>query len=524
MKVRLWKSLAAGLPALLFAACNATGPTDPMDETAEEVESTEEAITEASASAGDEESSYYCPSYCEPKAKIVIEPDGVNEVGRPHEIRAKVFSKCGGDFEPVEDALVKFKLAEGSAGELSSMTCTTNEYGKCKVTLTSDEVGTSIVKAETTVQVRGTDITVKTDGVHPNSDPIKKRWVDAFVEISPEYAENEVGEEHDFIVTCTAVQPEYMHDPTFVIEPRVEPPPDYLDKSDCVVPTVVDNVARCRIRIRNDDPGTFTANAQCTVTMSDDIHGEYYSATVIRDTDGPMTPSGLENSGPATKVYVGAGSLEWKKVDEYHNLLGGATFKACRVEDRYGDYITPECITVEDNGPYDRDPAYGKFLLTGLDFGTWKVFEIEAPDGYTFDPNDKRHAELTLACPEADLGKFVNFPEEVTGDEGCTPGYWKNHLDSWPIDPYTKVSTVFPGVTGAQGNQTLIQALRTGGGGSIAFLRQAVAAYLNAVSQGVDYALTSTQVKQIVQTAFATGDFSTKSLLEDANEAGCPLN
>jgi hypothetical protein len=116
-------------------------------------------------------------------------------------------------------------------------------------------------------------------------------------------------------------------------------------------------------------------------------------------------------------------------------------------------------------------------------------------------------------------------PPDEPGAEGCTPGYWKNHLTAWEDTSYSpddSFSTVF-GVT-ATGNPTLLQALNEGGGGEEALFRHATAGLLNASIAGVDYAYTVAEVIQIVQNAYATGDFETaKNLLEAENERGCTL-
>jgi hypothetical protein len=79
---------------------------------------------------------------------------------------------------------------------------------------------------------------------------------------------------------------------------------------------------------------------------------------------------------------------------------------------------------------------------------------------------------------------------EAVGNQGCTPGYWKNHTDSWPPTGYSttqKIKGVFseatfwPGV----GNATLLDALSFAGGSGTEgaaeiLLRAAVAALLNA--------------------------------------------
>jgi hypothetical protein len=125
----------------------------------------------------------------------------------------------------------------------------------------------------------------------------------------------------------------------------------------------------------------------------------------------------------------------------------------------------------------------------------------------------------------------VTFTNELDppppGDEGCTPGYWKQsqHFDSW--EGYATgddFDTVF-GVDLFSPDITLLQALNLGGGGVNALARHAVAALLNAASSGVDASLTEAEVIQLVQDAETSGDFeAAKNTLAASNELGCPLN
>jgi hypothetical protein len=110
----------------------------------------------------------------------------------------------------------------------------------------------------------------------------------------------------------------------------------------------------------------------------------------------------------------------------------------------------------------------------------------------------------------------------TTEGEGCTPGYWKNHTESWvgraPTDLTSAVFNVTYGTN-------LLAALGTGGGQEKALMRHAVAALLNAESEDVDYEFTTEQVLQMVADAFMSKDYeATKDLLADQNEMGCPLN
>lgn len=127
-------------------------------------------------------------------------------------------------------------------------------------------------------------------------------------------------------------------------------------------------------------------------------------------------------------------------------------------------------------------------------------------------------------------------PPPPGGGEGCTPGYWKNHAgadsfskggqkkpSSWEgYDPTDSYDAVF-GVTSGFGG-TLVEAAAQGGGGEKALGRHAVAALLNAASSGVSFDLSEQDVIDLVQAAYASGDFDgAKNALVILNEQGCPL-
>lgn len=128
-------------------------------------------------------------------------------------------------------------------------------------------------------------------------------------------------------------------------------------------------------------------------------------------------------------------------------------------------------------------------------------------------------------------------PPPPPGDEGCTPGYWKNHLDSWAGTGYTPGQTAgnvfalggFPSLA----SKTLRQTLNGGGGpgatgGAIILLRAGTAALLNAAHSGVNYTLTQAAIISQVNAALASGERSTMltlaSSLDSDNNLGCPLN
>jgi thrombospondin type 3 repeat protein len=103
--------------------------------------------------------------------------------------------------------------------------------------------------------------------------------------------------------------------------------------------------------------------------------------------------------------------------------------------------------------------------------------------------------------------------------EGCTPGYWKNHLSSWAATGYSP-SADFDATFGVNlfsPNITLRTAINLGGGGVNKLARHGTAALLSAAHPGVNYPYTVAQVIAAVQ----AGDSDT---LAAFNELGCSLN
>jgi hypothetical protein len=126
----------------------------------------------------------------------------------------------------------------------------------------------------------------------------------------------------------------------------------------------------------------------------------------------------------------------------------------------------------------------------------------------------------------------------VVPNQGCTPGYWKNHTDSWPPTGYSPgqaVDSVFANVNThypTLGNATLLQALAFAGGsgnegGAEILLRAGVAALLNAAHPGVLYPRTEASVIADVNAALLQNRDAMLSLaaaLDADNNLGCPLN
>ena len=129
-------------------------------------------------------------------------------------------------------------------------------------------------------------------------------------------------------------------------------------------------------------------------------------------------------------------------------------------------------------------------------------------------------------------------PGPTEQDAGCTPGYWKNHEDSWAAAGYSPGQTTGSVFTGASAfptlaAQSLLQSLQGGGGpgtlgGARILLRAAVAALLNAGHSGVDYPRTTAEILADVNAALTSNNRNTMldlaSELDSDNNLGCPLN
>lgn len=119
-------------------------------------------------------------------------------------------------------------------------------------------------------------------------------------------------------------------------------------------------------------------------------------------------------------------------------------------------------------------------------------------------------------------------PPIVGPAEGCTPGFWRqdHHYEYWTnYSPSDQFNSVF-GVADPE-NPTLGEAIDNPGPGVKILRFHAVAGLLNASSPEVNYTYTESEVKQMVQQAYATGDYEHyKNLLAEANEAGgdCPVD
>jgi hypothetical protein len=147
------------------------------------------------------------------------------------------------------------------------------------------------------------------------------------------------------------------------------------------------------------------------------------------------------------------------------------------------------------------------------------------PTGPTATPTSPT---ATPTSPTATPTATPTTPPPTTpppGQEGCTPGFWKNHPEAFPapFTPATTLGSVFTGLPANYASLTFQQALGQGGGDLNALLRQAVAALLSATSPEVDYPLTADEVISLTNAAIASGIYEpTKDLFDQYNNLEAP--
>lgn len=148
---------------------------------------------------------------------------------------------------------------------------------------------------------------------------------------------------------------------------------------------------------------------------------------------------------------------------------------------------------------------------------------------------------IVIFCLALGFGLAFSSVVQAQGDQGCSLGFWKQeqHFDFWEVAAPTELFSTHFGSSieirlknkdggGTTDDPTLLQALRSPGGGINALARQAVAALLNAASPDVDYPIELGMVISLVNGVLADPTEENieglKSVLELANEMECPFD
>jgi hypothetical protein len=188
------------------------------------------------------------------------------------------------------------------------------------------------------------------------------------------------------------------------------------------------------------------------------------------------------------------------------------------IPDSLEDYVVSDQVTV-------ACPAIDLFVEDGFGDGSFTCRACYSnehqdpaknPDGTCSDPDGcvDNHTGINCSAPQT-----ISFDSTV-GRNGCSPGYWRNHLERWPETPYAEgddFDTTF-GVDLFDPDIDLVTAVNLGGGDPNDLARHATAALLSASHADVAYPFTVGAVIAIVQ----AGD--PDLLLPAANSLGCPIN
>jgi cysteine-rich repeat protein len=207
-----------------------------------------------------------------------------------------------------------------------------------------------------------------------------------------------------------------------------------------------------------------------------------------------------------------------EECDDGNNTNGDGCSSDCHLE-KCGDGVLNGSEECDDGNNDDGDGCSSDCHLEKCGDGVLNQGE-ECDDGNNVDGD----------------GCSADCIVEVTPEEGCTPGFWKNHTSHWVgYSPSARVDSAFSEASHfpTLADDTLLQALNyQGGSGAIGgariLLRAAVAALLNEAHPDVDYSVDG--VVGLVNAALATGSRSTMislgGLLDDANNGrdGCPLS
>ncbi|MBY4678278.1 hypothetical protein [Marinobacterium arenosum] len=274
-------------------------------------------------------------------------------------------------------------------------------------------------------------------------------------------------------------------------------------------------------------PNQIGPTAPATVTCPVALPGP---ATIIIEKE-------LRGSGGLTFDYTGGGLL----VPSLTPVIGGDTTGS-----PHGPVQTPATDGFAKTEPISVATTFGMPTVytvdeTGLPPDTlFLSVSCRNPDGSLDADTTIAGTLATIRVDEDEIVvcRYVN--EIIPGDEGCTPGFWKNSTGSWQVySPNQTVVSVFNipnnyknGKDAISDSDTLLDALGYDGGETIRgaakiLLRAAVASILNAAHSGVDYPRTATAVINAVNAALATGDRDTILMLagelDSDNNLGCPL-
>ncbi|ANM31094.1 hypothetical protein ABI59_18210 [Acidobacteria bacterium Mor1] len=351
-----------------------------------------------------------------------------------------------------------------------------------------------------------------------------------------------------------------------------------IDVGDIAVGQSVQNIFIDRVCTPEHDdlePGTLVAECLCT-----DSEG-FLQTVMAEDTAGIQCTGGSCDGGPV----CGDGILEGDEECDDGNLADGDGCSAtCTLEPVCGDGVLDDGEECDDGNTDDGDGCSADCMLENICGDGTVAGDEECDDGNTLD-GDGCDADCMIEpfCGDGEIdpgedcddgnnmdgdgcsadcliepfcgdgmldpgeecddgnngggdGCSADCKIESHGDQGCTPGFWKNHRCFWEgYSPYEKLGSVFDTLNThypCLAWDRMKDALHYRGGkghwgAARVLLRHATAAVLNASNGDVLYAWTEQQIIDEVNAALATKDRHTmlelKNELDALNNAGCPI-
>jgi len=255
-------------------------------------------------------------------AGINISPqEATNKVGDHHTITAFVTKNDGSGISNAVGVTVNFSITSGSATFVGASSCLTDGTGHCSVQIESDTPGSNIIDATVTFSVGGVSLTRATNGDYGpgGSDSAVKNYVDAKINITPGSFTNEVGDDHDFIVTVSQdTGAGFVPVQGAIVNAIASPAPDGgLDVTDCNLGTDVNG--QCTLTINSSVAGKFTIIARSQI----DVEGVIFKL---------QTNGSDQSSGPAIKTYVDA-KISLTPLTATNNINVAHTITATVMED-----------------------------------------------------------------------------------------------------------------------------------------------------------------------------------------------
>src|SRR2546428_646236 len=342
-------------------------------------------------------------------------------------VDAASFKKITAVGTTVGNSTATASIASGAGSIVGPPTCSYTAAGataSCTVVITSATTGTTVVSATSSIPLTGEgSVTRTTNGTAGNSGPASKTWVDAAIAITPATATNAVGTNHTLTITVTAVGTTVGNGTATAS--ITSGPWRFVGSPTCSY-TGGGTTASCTVIITSLGAGITTISATSNITVA--------GVVLARSTNGTTTPSGLNNSNPAQKIWLDGHVQVLKTVD---GNVPGVNDPVFTFELRAGadinnaGTIVQTLTTSAGNGTLSFTPS----LISG---NVYQICELAMPGFSTsltgffgaFNPGASLPGTVCINFT-AQAGNVVITVNNLrqgglAGTSASTIGFWKN--------------------------------------------------------------------------------------------------